>query len=154
MTTKVGQVTPYLCTLACIESILKDAGRTVGCSQADIANTYPHDCSAQQMDWNGKSKFGSVTLQRIPVLLLSYGLGDNLRFGNAMNVLKEVGSKVGVNGYGLLMTTNPTCHCVRVVAAHANGDVEVMDPSENGGISTWSRTEIQNRDCYAVCVWT
>ncbi len=153
MATRVGQASPFLCTLACIESILRDAGRQPPISQSEIANAHPHDCGALEMNWDGSSRFGSVALEKVPSLLLRQRVGKNLRFGLATDVLPEVAHHLLAGGYALLLTTNGGSHCVRALKVDAGREVDIMDPAEGGSFKTWTWEQIEKLKCYAVVVW-
>lgn len=155
MATRVGQASPFLCTLACIESILRDAGRQppTPISQSEIANAHPYDCGALEMNWDGSSRFGSVALEKVPSLLLQQHVGKNLRYGLAVHVLPEVAHHLLAGGYALLVTTNGGGHCVRALKVNVGDEVDIMDPAEGGTFTTWTWERIEELECYAVAVW-
>ncbi len=154
MTARVGQASSFLCTLACIESILRDADRQPPVSQAEVANAHPYDCSALEMDWDGRSRFGSVRLERIPSLLLLQRLGSNLRFGRAVDVLPEIAQHLLAGGYALLVTTKGGSHCVRALKVRVGDSVDIMDPApKDGELTSWTWEKVKELDCYVVAIW-
>lgn len=142
MVRNVGQITPFTCVLACIESSLQDRG--LGVDQQKLLCDCPQFCN------EGTPHFGAVPFDKIGDIVRHYVPEANVEFldGDAIEAaLNEVGSDC----HCYVLTMTEPHHCFRLCQKPEDLSMTLMDPS-TGTARPWSVAEFAERKwVIAVC---